>query len=198
VEEDNKQNKFRQTRNTKVTSYKCTWYSKSQQHPVWVQGLRTDPLRLLAGCRNRRLNQAPLNLRGLIWLLMIDWSERGNIRKSGNPSARTQLFAAGRWTSHGSKKEETLRRPTEAPEETRKSECCPTGWWELEAPTVAHRALGLMLILGVAVAQQDRCHLVGHLKMPRARWSVLSRNRKKYHITVRDLLRFLTSSRRFS
>jgi len=37
----------------------------------------------------------------------------------GNPSARTQLFAADMQTS-GSKKEETLRRPTEAPEENRK------------------------------------------------------------------------------
>jgi len=69
---------------------------------------------------------------------------------------------------------------------------------ELETPTVANRALGLMLILGVAVAQKDRCHLVGHLRMPRDRWSVLSRNGKKHHITVRDLLRFLTSSRGFS
>jgi len=57
----------------------------------------------------------------------------------GNPSARTRLFAADRRTSHGSKKEETLRRPTEVPEE-----------------------------------------------------------RKKHHITVGDLLRFLTSSWRFS
>jgi len=59
---------------------------------------------------------------------MMDWSDRGNIRKRapcGNPSARTQLFAADRRTS--SNKEETLRCPTEAPEETRKSECCPTG-----------------------------------------------------------------------
>jgi len=39
----------------------------------------------------------------------------------GNPSARTQLFAADRRTSHGSKKEETLRRPTKAPEETERS-----------------------------------------------------------------------------
>jgi len=44
---------------------------------------------------------------------------RGDPR--GNPSARTQLFAADRQTSHGSKKEETLRRPTEAPEETVRS-----------------------------------------------------------------------------
>jgi len=34
--------------------------------PVWVPGLRIDPLRLLVGCRKRRLNQAPLNLCGLI------------------------------------------------------------------------------------------------------------------------------------
>jgi len=39
----------------------------------------------------------------------------------GNPSARTQLFAADRQTSHGSKKEETLRRPMEASEEIERS-----------------------------------------------------------------------------
>jgi len=55
---------------------------------------------------------------------MMEWSERGNIRKRGpskNPSARIQVFAADRRTSHGSKKEETLRRPTEVPEETERS-----------------------------------------------------------------------------
>jgi len=50
---------------------------------------------------------------------MMDWSERGE--PHGNPSAKTQLVAADRRTSHGSKKEETLRRPTEAPEETVRS-----------------------------------------------------------------------------
>jgi len=39
---------------------------------------------------------------------------------------------------------------------------------ELEAPTAANHALGLMSILGEAVAQKDCCHLVGHLRMPRA------------------------------
>jgi len=39
----------------------------------------------------------------------------------GNPSARTQLFAADRRTSHGSKIEETLRHPTEVPEETERN-----------------------------------------------------------------------------
>jgi len=63
---------------------------------------------------------------------------RGAFR--GNSSAKTQLFAADRQTSHGSKKKETFRRPTEASDETEKN----------------------------------------------------------HHITVRDLLRFLTSSRRFS
>jgi len=37
----------------------------------------------------------------------------------GNPSARTQLLP-DRQMSHGSKKEETLRRRTEVPEENRK------------------------------------------------------------------------------
>jgi len=45
----------------------------------------------------------------------------------------------------------------------------PTEDRVLEALTVANRVLGLMLILGVAVAQKDRCHLVGHLRMTRAR-----------------------------
>jgi len=45
----------------------------------------------------------------------------GRVAPRGNPSARTQLFAADSQTSHGSNKEETLRRPTEVPEETERS-----------------------------------------------------------------------------
>jgi len=59
-------------------------YSKPGTHPVWVPGLRIDPLCFLAGCHKRQQNQASLNLRGLISLLMMDWSERRNIRKRGH------------------------------------------------------------------------------------------------------------------
>jgi len=63
------------------------------------------------------------------------------------------------------------RRKRQRKQEKRMLPHRPTEDRELEAPsaTVANCALGLMLILGVAVAQKDRCHLVGHLGMPRAR-----------------------------
>jgi len=75
----------------------------------------------------------------------------------GNPSARTQLFAADRRTSHGSKKEETLRRPTEAPEETERSNCCPTGWWRTWSSRHPQRQICapvLMPALRAAVTQK--------------------------------------------
>jgi len=55
---------------------------------------------------------------------MMDGVKEGTFGRGaprGNPSARTQLFAADRRTIHGSKKEEILRHRTEAPEETERS-----------------------------------------------------------------------------
>jgi len=49
-------------------SFKVT---EGQWPPVGVPGLGRDQLHLLAGCHKKWLNQAPLNLRGLIWLLMM-------------------------------------------------------------------------------------------------------------------------------
>jgi len=43
---------------------------------VWVPRVKIDHLHLLAGRRKRRLNQAPLNLRGLILLVMMVWRKR--------------------------------------------------------------------------------------------------------------------------
>jgi len=82
------------------------------------------------------------------------------------------------------KKPSGARQKHQSNQEKRMLPHRPTWDRELEAPTVAIRALGLILILGVAVAQKDRCYLVGHLRVPRAKSNVLR---------VKDLLRFLTS-----
>jgi len=89
----------------------------------------------------------------------------------GNPSARTQLFGADRRTSHGSKKEETRRRPTEAPEETEKATAAQQadGGSRARGGHIDESCTGTDVNTGAAVAQKDHCHLVGHLRMPRAR-----------------------------
>jgi len=182
--------------------------TKHCYNPVWVPGLRIDPLHFLAGCCKRWLSSMASSEYWWWTRAKEGTFERGAPR--GNLSAKTRLFGADRWTSHGSK-----RRNSQASKGSawgnRKKQLLPnrlTEFWELEAPTAANRALGLMSIPGAAVTQKDRCHLVGHLRMPRARWSILGNpkalngsawgNRKKHHITVRDLPRFLTSSPRFS
>jgi len=101
-------------------SYRLNWSPLTQYcttahtDPVWAPGLRTDTLCLLAGCRKRRLNQAPLNLHGLIWLLMMDWRDRGNIRKrspSWEPFRKN--LALWRWEANQSCFKE--RRNPQAP-----------------------------------------------------------------------------------
>jgi len=89
----------------------------------------------------------------------------------GNAFARTQLFAADRRTSHGSKKKKLSGSQWKRLRKQKKATVVQQvdGGPELEAPTAANHALGLMPIPGAAVAQKDRCHLEGHLTMPRAR-----------------------------
>jgi len=72
----------------------------------------------------------------------------------------------------------------------------PTMDQELEAPTVANRALELMLILDIA--QKKTLSPGGTPQDTQSQMNRTKQNRQKHHITVRDLLRFLTTSRRFS
>jgi len=51
-------------------------------------------------------------------MLIISTSALVAVKMYYYPFTKTQLFAADRRTSHGSEKEETLRRPTKVPEET--------------------------------------------------------------------------------
>jgi len=121
----------------------------------------------------------------------------------GNPSTRTQLFAADRRTSHGSKKKKLWKR-------LRKQKKA-TAAQQADGGPGARGAHSGESCTGTDVNTRGSSHtkrpLVGHFRMPRARWSILRNpqvpngsawgNRKKHHITVRDLLRFLTSWWRF-
>jgi len=159
--------------------------SKAWFFSVWVLGLRIDPLCFLAGCHMRRLNQAPLNLHGLIWLLMMDWSERGNIRKRcplWEPFCKNSAFCSWQENQSCFKERRNPQVPDGSARGNKKKRMLPhrpTEDWLLEAPTVANRALGIMLILGVAVAQKDHCYLVGHLRCPEpgeVYWAETERN----------------------
>jgi len=89
---------------------------------------------------------------------MMDWSERENIRLTGERViVQRKKKPSGARRKHQRKQEKVNAAPQ------------ADGGPGAEAPTVANCALGLMLILGVAVAQKDRCQLVGHLRMPRGR-----------------------------
>jgi len=79
---------------------------------------------------------------------------------------------------------------TQRPQENRKKHLLPNSLvedWKLEAPTPANCALVLMPALRAAVAQED-CPKLGEAYNAET-------EKTPYN---RDLLRFLTSSRRFS
>jgi len=54
------------TKNVQKFVHKLNKQQTELWDPVWVPGLGIETLHFLAGCRKRQLNQAPLNLRGLI------------------------------------------------------------------------------------------------------------------------------------
>jgi len=72
----------------------------------------------------------------------------------------------------------------EAPEEPERSNCSP-GYYpedrELEAPTAANRALVLMPALWASVELKDRCHLMGHLRVPKARCTKQKQKEASYN-----------------
>jgi len=150
--------------------------TETETTSAWVPRLRINPQRLLSGCRKRRLNQltvdpVPLPVPDILTVTSSDyWWWTGVIEATfgrwaprGNPSARTQLFAADRRTSHGSKKKDP-QAPSGSAWGTRKKQLLTNRLVEdreLEAPTAANGAPVLMPALRAAVAQKDRCHLVG-------------------------------------
>jgi len=106
---------------------------------------------------------------------MMDWRERKNIRKRGplwEPFCKNSALCSWQVNQSWFKERRNPQVPDGSAGGNKKKQMLPhrpTQDREVEAPTVANRALGLMLILGVAVTQKDHCHLVGHLRMPRAR-----------------------------
>jgi len=101
----------------------------------------------------------------------MDWSERGNIRKRGpswEPFRKNSALCSSQANQSRFKEGRNPQAPNRSALGNKKKQLLPNRLVEnreLKAPTAANCAPVLM----PAVAQKDHCHLVGHLRVPKAR-----------------------------